>query len=370
MKKYKHILLLLTALIVSWGAQTQTLGDCRFDTCVDTTRWIALDGNATVILSTSPQSECPQPDNLQFRNISPTSLDFTWSENGNATTWLVEIDSANVTILADSVYDTSYFVGGRAANTTYTVRVASLCGDEDISIWYSTTFHTPCAYIDILPYIDDFESSPSSGVVSFVQAFPDCWTRINDATGPYGHFPYITNQSACAHSGVNGMNWFLSTTAGFSNNQYAVLPGVDTSAYRISNLTLAFYAKTYVASDHPAPIVGVMTNPYDPGTFTPVDTLPDTAITPHWAIYVISFTDYMGDGNFIAIRCPRPSSDAYLIVDDIILTDDWCNIPLEVTATPSTDEVTISWSPNGGTSFTVNLEPLTVAVTPLGADTV
>ena len=361
MKKYKHILLFLTALMVSWGAQTQTLGDCRFDTGVDTTRWIALDGNATVILSTSPQSACPQPDNLQFRNISPTSLDFTWSENGNATTWLVEIDSANVTVLADSVYDTSYFVGGRAANTTYTVRVASLCGDEDISIWYSTTFHTPCAYIDNLPYIDDFESSPSSGVVSFVQAFPDCWTRINDATGPYGHFPYITNQSAFAHSGVNGMNWFLSTTAGFSNNQYAVLPGVDTSAYRISDLTLAFYAKTYVASDHPAPIVGVMTNPYDASTFTPVDTISDTAITPHWAIYVISFTNYMGEGNFIAIRCPRPSSDAYLLVDDIILTDDWCNIPLEVTVTPSTDEVTISWNPNGGTSFTVTLDADTVS---------
>jgi hypothetical protein len=307
------------------------------------------------------QPACPRPDNLQFRNIRPTSLDFTWSENENATSWIVEIDSANVTVLADIVYDTSYTVGERAANTTYTVRVASLCGDEDTSMWYSTTFHTPCAYIDSLPYIDDFESSPYSGAVSFDQAFPDCWTRINDATGPYGHFPYISNQPAFAHNSDKGMYWYLSTAAGFSDNQYAILPGVDTSVYRISDLTLAFYAKTHVASDHPAPIVGVMANPYDASTFTPVYTFSDTAITPHWAIYVVPFTDYMGEGNFIAIKCPRPSSNAHLIVDDILLTDDWCNIPLEVSATPSIDEVTIRWNPNGGTSFTVTLDTDTVS---------
>ena len=306
------------------------------------------------------QPACPRPDNLQFRNIRPTSLDFTWTENGNATSWIVEIDSSDATIVEDIVSDTSYAVGGLADNTTYTVRVASLCGETDTSMWYTTTFHTPCAYIDSLPYYDDFESCPYSGAVSFDQAFPGCWTRINDAVGPYGHFPYISNQSIFAHSGDKGIYWYLSTALGFSNNQYAILPGVDTSVYRISDLTLSFYAKTYVASDHPAPIVGVMTNPYDTSTFTPVYTFSDTSIGSRWAIYVISFSDYIGDGNFIAIKCPRPSSDAYLIVDDILLTDDWCNIPLEVAATPSTDEVTITWNPNGNTSFTVTLDDDTI----------
>ena len=306
------------------------------------------------------QPTCPRPDNMQFANITPTSFDFSWTESGTATSWIIDIDSAGTSVLTDVVYDTFYSAIGLAGNNMYTVRVAALCDGTDTSMWLSTDFRTPCSFIASLPYQNGFENDPYYSAVPYAQAFPYCWTRINDATGTYNYYPYITTTANYVHSGSKGMYWYFSTTSGYANNEYAVLPGIDTTVYNISDLTLAFYAKTTSSSYHPAPIVGVMTNPNDASTFTPVYTFSNTEITTDWVMYEISFADFTGYGNYIAIKCPRPSSTAYLGIDDVYLTDDWCDIPLDVTANPGTDEVTLSWNPNGGSSFTVILGTDTV----------
>ena len=306
------------------------------------------------------QPTCPRPDNMQFANITPTSFDFSWTESGTATSWIIDIDSAGTSVLTDVVYDTFYSAIGLTANNMYTVRVAALCDGTDTSMWLSTNFHTPCSFIDSLPYQNGFENDPYYSAVAYAQAFPTCWTRINDATGTYNYYPYITTTASYVHSGSKGMYWYFTTTSGYAENEYAVLPGIDTTVYNISDLTLAFYAKTTSASYHPTPIVGVMTNPNDASTFTPVYTFSNTAITTDWMMYEVPFANYTGYGNFIAIKCPRTSSTAYMGIDDIYLTDEWCNIPLNVTATSGTDQVTVSWNTNGGTSFTVILGTDTV----------
>ena len=306
------------------------------------------------------QPTCPRPDNMQFANITPTSFDFSWTESGTATTWIIDIDSAGTSVLTDVVYDTFYSAIGLTANNMYTVRVAALCDGTDTSMWLSTNFHTPCSFIDSLPYQNDFENDPYYSAVTYAQAFPTCWTRINDATGTYNYYPYITTTASYVHSGSKGMYWYFTTTSGYAENEYAVLPGIDTTVYNISDLTLAFYAKTTSASYHPTPIVGVMTNPNDASTFTPVYTFSNTAITTDWIMYTVSFADYTGNGNFIAIKCPRPSSTVYMAIDDVFLTNDWCDIPLNVTASSDVNQVTVSWSPNGGNNFTVILGTDTV----------
>ena len=306
------------------------------------------------------QPTCPRPDNMQFANITPTSFDFSWTESGTATSWIIDIDSAGTSVLTDVVYDTFYSAIGLTADNMYTVRVAALCDGTDTSMWLSTNFHTPCPFIDSLPYQNGFENDPYYSAVTYAQAFPTCWTRINDATGTYNYYPYITTTASYVHSGSKGMYWYFTTTSGYAENEYAVLPGIDTTVYNISDLTLAFYAKTTSASYHPTPIVGVMTNPNDASTFTPVYTFSNTAITTDWIMYTVSFADYTGNGNFIAIKCPRPSSTVYMAIDDVFLTNDWCDIPLNVTASSDVNQVTVSWSPNGGNNFTVILGTDTV----------
>ena len=78
-------------------------------------------------------------------------------------------------------------------------------------------------------------------------------------------------------------------------------------------------------------------------------------------MFVISFENFTGYGNYIAIKWARPSSYSYMAIDDIYLTDEWCDIPLDVTAMPGLDEVTVNWGSNGGTTFEVVLGTDTVS---------
>lgn len=301
------------------------------------------------------QPTCPQPSGIVFSNIAATSFDVSWHENGSATEWLVQLDSAGTILSSDVAYDTTYSFLDLTDNTPYVVHVSSICGSADTSMQTNASFRTPCAAIDNLPYSNGFEDDPYYSAVTYANAFPYCWTRINDASGTYNYYPYITTTTNYVHSGSKGMYWYFSTSTTYANNEYAVLPPIDTTVYEMSDLTLSFYAKTTSTSYHPAPIVGVMTNPSDASTFTPVYTFSNTEITTDWVLYVISFADYEGYGNFIAIKCPRPSSTAYMALDDIYLTDEWCDVPAHVTANPSTDEVTVSWDYVEGTSYTVIL---------------
>ena len=302
-----------------------------------------------------PYISCPRPTSITVSNVGVDAFDLSWTDTSDATSWLVQLIASD-SIWYDNVeyYNLVNFTGLNP-NTLYTARVAGLCSNGDTSTWRTIEQRTPCSFINTLPYQNGFEDDPYYSSVTYANAFPSCWTRINDATGTYNYYPYLYNSSTYAHSGNVGMYWYLSTSSDYANNEYAVLPGIDTNVYEISDLTLAFYAKTTSTSYHPAPIVGVMTNPNDASTFTPVYTFSNTAITTDWVLYAISFADYTGYGNFIAIKCPRPSSTAYMAIDDIFLTDEWCDIPLDVTANPGLDEVTVSWNPNGGTSFTVIL---------------
>ena len=322
----------------------------RNDGSVNNQPPIAID-NVALQLNT-----CPAPT-VYTERISPDSIVIAWHPNGVETMWELSGDSIQI-----MVYDTTYAFGELQGNTEYHFTVRAICGDGDTSMAAALTQRTPCTYISTLPYQNDFESGPYYSAVPYAQAFPTCWTRINDATGSYNYYPYTYSTATYAHSGNVGMYWYLSTSSDYANNEYAILPGIDTTVYNISDLTLSFYAKTTSTSYHPAPIVGVMTNPNDASTFTPVYTFSSTEITTDWVIYVIPFASYTGHGNFIAIKCPRPSSTAYMALDDVFLTDEWCDIPLNVTANPGLDEVTINWNTNGGTSFVVILGSDTVNV--------
>ena len=309
---------------------------------------------------------CIIPETFEVSSVQPNSVDFHWFDT-IASNWTIAYGPAGFTLGDTSTHyenfvDTMGTMGtitGLTANTPYDFYLMAVCG-ADTSWTRMLSVRTACDFINSLPYQNGFESDPYYSSVPYAQAFPYCWTRINDASGTYNYYPYITTASSYVHSGSKGMYWYLSTSSTYANNEYAVLPGIDTTVYTMSDLTLSFYAKTTSTSYHPAPIVGVMTNPTDASTFTPVYTFSSTAITTTWTMYTISFDEFEGYGNYIAIKCPRPSSTAYMAIDDIYLTDEWCDAPTNVAVNPGTDEVTVSWDYEEGASYTVILGTDTV----------
>ena len=285
---------------------------------------------------------------------APTGLAATATNNSITLSWNGNGASSFQVILGDdtisNVTDTFYTFNNLTAATLYNYSVATQCATST-SLYLYGSIRTDCDPLTSLPYSYGFDDATSGTAAQF----PTCWRRINDATGTYNYYPYVSNSASYVHSGSNGLYWYHSTSTDYANNQYAVLPGIDLNVYSMSDLTLTFYAKTTGASYHPQPIVGVMENSSDPATFTPVYTFTATEITNDWNLFSVSFADYQGDGSFIAIKWPRPSSTSYLVIDDIYLTDEFCDFPTNVTASSTSSSVTISWNANGGSSFTVVL---------------
>ena len=214
-----------------------------------------------------------------------------------------------------------------------------------------------CEAISSLPYYNDFENEPhySIGGTSMWNAFPECWTRINDGTTS-AYYPYITNERENVINGSKSMSF---QHYGYANNEYAVLPAVETDLFGpIANFHISFYAKGSVLSaPFPMFIVGVMDTPDDTSTFVPVDTV---YLTLNATLYSVSFASYTDTGRYIAFRCPRIRSQFGAYLDDVYLTNQWCEPPANPTVTASHNEVSLSWEGNGGSSFTIVLNNNTV----------
>ncbi len=88
--------------------------------------------------STDPDPEpepCDAPTALAASNITETTAEITW--NGTATSYEFRVDAGE----AETLTATSKSLTGLTANTTYTVEVRSICGEET-SAWVSATFTT------------------------------------------------------------------------------------------------------------------------------------------------------------------------------------------------------------------------------------
>lgn len=111
-----------------------------------------------------------------------------------------------------------------------------------------------------------------------------------------------------------------------------------------------------------AVIVGVMTNPTDPATFTPVQTV---TMTSAWAQYAVPLTSYTGTGTYIAFKHGNVAAGQTLYLDtmqfEVISANDLAAVTLTGNSTPSmgtATSYTVSVFNNGTASqsaYTVKL---------------
>lgn len=132
-----------------------------------------------------------------------------------------------------------------------------------------------------------------------------------------------------------------------------MLPPVDKGVYNTRDLYLMFYARTLNNSEiRGSYVIGVMDHDGDTANFVPVDTItPARDVT----LYTVSFANYSGTGNYIAIRGFIPSYGRELLLDDLVLTNFICNPVSHLRASCTDTSVTLVWSPEGNDSFTAIL---------------
>ena len=315
---------------------------------------------------TRPVISCPATTTPSVVSVSTTEATLSWESMGSEGEWLVSLNGGEWT----NVYDTSLTLDTLTGNTLYTFAVRALCGYDDTSSVRMTTFRTACVEISSLPYTYGFEDM-NTGSSSTRPEIP-CWTHLNNGTSYFG-YPYVS--STTPHSGTRNLYWYGSTTTGtYGDYQVVVLPPVDTTIYPINTLRLKFWARPSSTSYYPVFLVGVMTDPNDVNTFTTVQTVNVQNVTD-WQEFTVSFANYTGYGNHIAVRMNRPSSSYYAYTDDFTIeTIPACPSIGDITASTSVGAALLTWTVQNdasGTpdSYTVTYDSVGSTGTPMSITT-
>ena len=304
----------------------------RFVRVPDTYNSIYVDD---ILLDTIP--DCQQPSALAATAVTPYSVDLSWvGYNPDYPDYTVyfrkdgetEWQSREITVSSPA-----YTLDGLAWAYRYDIYVESACADEPSN---TLRVSTSCSPIPSVPQFWDFEANNTSGGSA---PLPACWNRYTN------FFDYPCVAGGFVLSGSRSLGF-----SPYDDSGYAILPPINTDSLSISDLQLSFYGRQ---GDFAGSIeVGVMGNPYNPSTFTLLETIPlTTAFQP----YDIPLSTYGGNGTYIALR-----NVGRCYVDDVALVPiPQCARPMGLSAgTPTPVSVVLSWdSVSDSTRYVIHYKP-------------
>ncbi|MDY0362959.1 MAG: fibronectin type III domain-containing protein, partial [Desulforegulaceae bacterium] len=273
------------------------------------------------------EANCLFPENVQISNVTPSSVDMTW-DAGVGTQWIVDYKISTDTVwTSDIAFTNQYAFTPLNPQTNYDFRVATLCG-ADTSLFITLSETTPCDYITILPWNENFDNhgTPSTTL------FPDCWSRFYNATSAN---PYISGTNFSSP----GSMYFTAASGKYS---IAATPGFDPSI-PINTLSALFRLRTSNATSNL--IIGVMTNPNDITTFDSLSTITPSA-TSTWEEIEFDFANYTGTGNFIAFKSEYNTVTNTFYIDDLsVYYTPSCARPIAISATSLTNSIDVTITP-------------------------
>ena len=261
---------------------------------------------------------CPRPLSVQVHDIDYSSMNVSWVDTSEATSWIVHVESDAGVAFHSVVTTQPLLVTGLTPSMLYTVRVAPICQIGDTGLFRMTTAMTPCSSLLSIPYSYDFEDATCGSNTS--NTFVSCWFRLNNGTTYFG-YPYVSNMSNVNHTlgGSKGLYWYNSSSQGaYGDYQCVVLPAVDTSTYSIHQLRVRLWARASSSSYSPVLKVGVMTDPNDIDGFVDLGTV-SVSNSTIWEEYICDLSLYSGMGRHIAIKGERQTASWYVYLDDIAI---------------------------------------------------
>jgi subtilisin-like proprotein convertase family protein len=118
---------------------------------------------------------CSDPSGQDATNVTSTTADLEWTENGSATTWNIEYGPPGFTLgsgISIIVTSNPYTLTGLMANTGYDWYIQADCGGGDQSNWVGPdNFKTACLNTTV-PYFQNFDNV-------ITPSFPSCMTVEN-----------------------------------------------------------------------------------------------------------------------------------------------------------------------------------------------
>ena len=288
-------------------------------------------------------TSCAMPEDIHTTIINSTSATITWHSDANS--FIVyygapgfEIENA---LIATS-NENNITLTELTPNTDYEFRVIATC-EDGISSPQSTpiSFTTTCTPIsnEFLPFTEDF----SDNATGSNSQLDDCWFRGTNHSSTY---PYVYESS---YNNIQHCLYFYSSSSVYS---YVALPEFEAE---INDLMITCSVRRHTSATYNSNLIlGLMSNPYDINTFSPIDTLCPENLG-EWSDFQLSLGDVDATaGRYIAFMLPAGLT-GYSYLDNIIITTRGiCETPENPTVTSiSSNSVNISWTDTIATNWIV-----------------
>lgn len=234
-----------------------------------------------------------------------TDYTISWAPGYDETQWDVylttsaEAPTASTVPTYSGVTSRSMHFDDLLGLTTYYAYVRSNCGDETSAWVAAPAFTTGCGDYVSVPYSENFSAT-----------FPDCWSSLlYDGSSSLNDVnPYTSSYSSAPAS----LRLYSGSTGYYA---MAVSPKLDPS---VNMDELVVRLKMYASYTTQPLIVGVMTDPADFSTFSPVETL-YVSSTYSWQDKEVLLNSYTGAGHYVAFYTTyNPST--YVYVDNFVVT--------------------------------------------------
>ena len=313
---------------------------------------------------------CPAPSMLSVTSTTSDGAELSWSENGTATVWNVEIvpsGTAPTGTPTDVGVSNPFTATGLNPATDYDFYVQSDCGG-DLSMWVGpASFATECVTF-VAPYTEGFENGGT---------IPLCWTMSG------GEVWRFSNTGAGNHIGNNGTITGTTSTNGYfawvdssGSDAPAVLvsPLIDISALSVPALSF------YELSDNEGNANSTLTvEVYDGAIWNNVGVY--NSNTSGWEQKIIDLSPLTVTGD-IQVRFTFSETVATDFYDDIAIDDvtideaPACIIPSGLIASNITGTTAdISWQAGTASAWEYVIQPAGTGVptgngTPLTVTTV
>ncbi|MCX7547430.1 fibronectin type III domain-containing protein [Xanthomarina sp. F1114] len=288
---------------------------------------------------------CPFPTDLAATAITTSQAELSWTENGSASLYNVEIVPAGTPpsgVATDSGVGNPYIKTGLASGTDFEYYVQADCGGGELSSWNGPiAFTTLCENVTAYPYLESFEGITSGQ--------PACWSVQGTTTIESYHF--TSYETGFSGRGMRFNSYFNSS--GLTSE--LITPTFDASA--LPSLQLKFYYKNptggnfevLVSSDGGATYTSIANGLTDQAEWTPVSYDISSNISNNVLVKFVGTSNYGG-------------GDAYIYLDEVQVREvPSCVEPSNLVVSNITpNSADFGWTPGGSeTTWDIELVDIT-----------
>lgn len=264
---------------------------------------------------------CPEPGLLSATNVTATSLDLGWIENGSATTWNIEYGTSGFTPTGvptiGGTMNNPENITGLNPTTSYDFYVQADCG-ADSSIWVGPyTVTTPCMP-EVAPWIEEFATA----------SLPVCWSQSGATTWEYGSQAIggfaaygaanVTDYSASGTTTFIGMDGSDNTAGEVS---YLYSPMIDVSGLALPMFQYAVFSNNVDDAAQNQLLVEL----WDGAAWNTMETI-QANLGPDWVLYsyILDNITFTGDAQIrFTLTGSSVGSPFYndILIDDVQLIE-------------------------------------------------